>query len=46
MFLMLEGANPNLQSPNVLHTPLHWLAYWGDHRAVEQLLEYNQIDYV
>lgn len=34
-FLLLRGANPNIQSPNVLHTPLHWLAYWGDHRAIK-----------
>ena len=27
-------------------TPLHWLAYWGDHRAVRVLLYKNQIDFI
>lgn len=40
------GANPNVQSPEVLHTPLHWLAYWGDHRAVKQVLELNRLDFI
>jgi hypothetical protein len=30
----------------VLHTPLHWLAYWGDYRAIKQLLKHNQLDLV
>jgi len=45
--LMIEmGADPNVQSPEVLHTPLHWLSYWGDHRAIKQLLEANRLDLV
>jgi len=30
----------------VLHTPLHWLAYWGDWRAVRVVLSLNRIDFV
>lgn len=45
-FLLIRGADPNIQSPNVLHTPLHWLAYWGDYRAIKQLLKHNQLDLV
>jgi len=44
--LIEQGANPNIQSPEVLHTPLHWLAYWGDHRAVKVLLELNSYDLI
>ena len=33
-----------MQSPKVEHTPLHWLCYWGDWRAVNQLLNLNTID--
>jgi len=42
--LITHGANPNMQSPRVWHTPLHWLCYWGDWRAVNQLLKLNTID--
>jgi len=42
--LITNRANPNMQSPTVEHTPLHWLAYWGDWRAVNQLLKLNTID--
>ena len=44
--LIEQGANPNIQSPEVLHTPLHWLAYWGDHRAVVVLLQLNSYDLI
>ena len=27
-----NGADPNLLSPKVEHSPLHWLCYWGDWR--------------
>ena len=41
-----QGANPNVQSPLVSFTPLHWLAYWGDHRAIKELLELNRIEFI
>ena len=44
--LMDFGADPNVQSPEVLHTPLHWFAYWGDHRAAYILLQLNRQDYI
>ena len=40
--LFAHGANPNIYSVDVKHTPLHWLCYWGDWRAVELLLQYNK----
>ena len=40
------GADPNVHSPEMLHTPLHWLAFWGDHRAVRILLQLNRIDFI
>lgn len=40
------GADPNIQSSEVKHTPLHWLAYWGDHRAVGVLLKLNRFDHI
>jgi ankyrin repeat protein len=39
-----NGADPNLLSPKVEHSPLHWLCYWGDWRAVKQLLKLNSLD--
>ena len=44
--LMDFGADPNVQSPEVLHTPLHWFAYWGDHHAAYILLQLNRQDYI
>ena len=38
---MEKGANANLLSPEINHTALHWLAYWGDHRAIDVLLDRN-----
>ena len=32
--LIQAGADPNIISEQVLHTPLHWLAYHGDYRAI------------
>lgn len=29
-----------------MHTPLHWLAYWGDHLAIKELLLQNRLDLV
>jgi len=40
------GADPNLHSPEVNHTPLHWLAFWGDHRAVRVVLQLNRVDFI
>ena len=44
--LMDAGADPNVQSPEVLMTPLHWFAYWGDHHAAYYLLYANRLDYM
>lgn len=44
--LMERGADPNIQSPEVLHTPLHWLAYWGDHRATKAVLDINSKQHI
>ena len=42
---MIEhGANANAFSQSVKHTPLHWLAYWGDWRAIHALLRLNRRD--
>ena len=41
--LLVHGANPNIQGLEVKHTPLHWLCYWGDHRAIEIILDFNHI---
>jgi len=27
----------------VKHTPLHWLCFWGDYRAIKILLEFNHL---
>jgi len=43
---MKKGANPNVFSKSVLHTPLHWLAYWGDYKAIKVLLDLNKIEKV
>lgn len=43
--LLLEfDADPNYVSPIVNHTPLHWLAYYGDHRAIDVYIKSNTID--
>lgn len=39
------GADPNHQSEEFKHTPLHWLCYWGDHRAARTLLCLNRDDF-
>lgn len=40
------GANPNHLSTEVLMTPLHWLAFWGDHRAVRIMVKLNREDLI
>lgn len=40
------GSNPNVMCPQINHTPLHWLAYWGDHRAARVLMYLNKIEQV
>jgi ankyrin repeat protein len=43
--LLLENsADPNFISNFVKHTPLHWLAYHGDHRAIDEYLKRNNDD--
>jgi ankyrin repeat protein len=45
--LLIEaGGNPNIQSPEVLMTPLHWLAFHGDHRAVTKIMDMNKMAYI
>ena len=39
--MITYGANPNVYTKSVLHTPLHWLAYWGDWQAIRVLLKLN-----
>lgn len=41
--LLAHGANPNVISGEVRHTPMHWLCYWGDWRAVRLLLAANKL---
>lgn len=40
------GANPNHVSPEAELTPLHWLAFWGDHRSVRVMLKLNRSDLI
>ena len=42
--LVLHGADPNFVAPMVEHTPLHWLAYHGDHRAIKEYLWLNSTE--
>jgi hypothetical protein len=44
--LITNGANPNFISKEIEHTPLHWLAFWGDHRAIKILLKLNKISMI
>ena len=37
-----KGADPNLVATTVEHTPLHWLAFWGDYRACKVVLNLNE----
>lgn len=39
--LMKSGANGNFVTESVKHSPLHWLAYYGDHKAIKVYLENN-----
>ena len=39
---MHHGANPNKRSHFVKSTPLHWLAFYGDWRAIRILLAMNK----
>ena len=41
--LLQHNANPNVISGAVRHTPMHWLCYWGDWRAVKLLLAANKL---
>lgn len=38
------GANPNHTAGMSEYSPLHWLAFWGDHRAVRIMLVLNRED--
>jgi hypothetical protein len=38
------GSDPNHFSPEVNMTPLHWLCFWGDHRASRMLCFLNRQD--
>lgn len=40
------GANPNHISNEALLTPMHWLAFWGDHRSVRIMLKLNREDLI
>jgi ankyrin repeat protein len=39
--LLEHGANPNHRSNDMKYTPLHWLAYYGDWKAIKLLLQMN-----
>ena len=41
---MKSGANGNFVAPSVNHSALHWLAYYGDYKAIKVYLENN--DYI
>jgi hypothetical protein len=40
------GANPNHISKEALLTPVHWLAFWGDHRAIRITVMLNRSDLI
>lgn len=40
------GVNPNLTAHTVKMIPIHWLAFWGDYRAIKVFLNLNTRDKV